>query len=241
MKASGKTGSLFSGTLFFLLFLAGCGPFYRTVVVMAPVGTGEYEIDSGTGICKIEKAGVKFTLSFQKRKELEAISPYPAWNPYLNEQKIFYSVFKLVVENTRQDKISVDMSKAVLLDGLGNQESALMTEYFKGIYPESTKVQQQRGLRGFDYSEIVIYTEDYYRYNAAERTIFKAREVFPEVKMEGYLVFNIVRREAGSVTVVLPGVKLLGAKCEEEGKTEELRFKFVHSVSVKESTADDKR
>lgn len=233
--------ALLTGALFLLVGLFfGCGPFYRTVVMMTPVNTGDYTVDPDLGVCETEKAGVKVTLSFEKRKELETAAQYFDWNPYLSEQKVFYSVFKLKIENTRQEKILADMSKAVLLDGLAGQENALTLDYFKSVYPVSTKIQQQRGIRRNEYPEIIVYTEDYYRYLAVERTIFKNQEIHPGVKMEGYVVFNQVRQEAGNITVVLPGIKLLNAKNTELDNTGDLRFKFTHSVSVKEINANNK-
>ena len=233
MKLCAGKRALLPGALFLLLLLAGCGPFYRTVVVLVPAGNGDYEIDSELGACKIEKAGVKVALSFPKRKDLETAAAYPEWNPYLNREKIFYTVFKLKVENARQEKISIDIAKAVLLDGLGGQENALTSEYFKNVYPASTLVQP-RGFRGFEPE--VVYTEDHYRYNAVEKTIFKNRELYPGVKMEGYLVFNTARREAGNLTVVVPGIKLLDGKNNEAGNTGDIRFRFTQNVSVKETT-----
>ena len=235
MRIFGSKRALLTGALFlFAVLLFGCGPFYRTIVTMSPVNNGDYMVDSGAGICNVEKAGVKVTLFFEKRKELETVAQYVDWNPYLNEQKIFYTVFKVIIENTRQEKILADMARAVLLDGLSGQENALTLDYFKNVYPVSTKLQQQRGLRGMEYSGVVVYTDDYYRYNTIEHTIFKNGEIHPGVKMEGYLVFNTVRQEAGNITVVLPGIKLLDAKNTELENTGDMRFKFTHSVSVKE-------
>jgi len=224
-----------TGLVFLLAFLAGCGPLYRTLVVIEPVKTGDYSVTLPEGLCTVEKAGVKLSLAFEPREKLEQAADFTNWNPYLNEQKYFFSVFKLTVENTGQEKIFVDTQKTVLLDGLGGQLNALGLDYFKSLYPVATVVQPRNTLRGdYFYDRTVIYTEDYYKYLIVDKTLFKNGELYPGVKREGYIVFERIRQEAGNITVNLPGITLNTNGSAEGRKMEELKFKFSHQVSVKE-------
>ncbi|MFH1074119.1 MAG: hypothetical protein V1752_03425 [Candidatus Firestonebacteria bacterium] len=221
----------------FSFFFAGCGPFYRTVVTMEPVNTGDYAVASEEGYCFFEKAGVKVTLAFETRKKLEAVSEYINWNPYLNERRFFFTVFKLTVENTRQDKIFIDTGKTVLLDGLGGQSNALTIDYFKTLYPVAAMIQPKSYPRtDLIYDKTIIYTEDYYRFNRVEKTLFVNGELYPGVKREGYIVFEQIKQEAGNITVILPGLTLNTNGTSEGVKLDELKFKFLHKVSVKEAT-----
>src|SRR3989339_598413 len=127
--------------LFLIAFIPGCGTFYRTIITMEPVNTGDYTITSNEGICSFLKEGIKVSLVFETRKKLEEVSEYINWNPYVSEQKYFFSVFKLTVENTRQDKIFIDTGKTVLLDSLGGLSNSLSLDYFKSLYPVATMVQ----------------------------------------------------------------------------------------------------
>ena len=223
--------------LFLAGFFSGCGPFYRTIITMDPVKTGNYDVDTAPGVCSLEKAGVKIVLSFASRKELEEVSEYINWNPYVSEQKYFFSVFKLSIENTRQDKIYIDTGKTVLLDGLGGQENALTLEYFKALYPVTTMVQPKNYARNdLLYDKTVIYTEDYYKYNRVEKTLFINGELYPGVKREGYIVFERVKQEAGNITVNLPGITLNTNGTPEGTKLDELKFKFLHKVETKTIT-----
>ncbi|OGF44475.1 MAG: hypothetical protein A2231_10625 [Candidatus Firestonebacteria bacterium RIFOXYA2_FULL_40_8] len=222
--------------LLLAFFFSGCGPFYRTIITMEPVNTGDYSITSAEGSCSVEKAGVKITLVFENRKKLEEAAEFISWNPYLNEQKFFFTVFKFTVENTRQDKIFIDTGRTVLLDGLGGQSNALTLDYFKTLYPVTTMVQPKNYPRNeMLYDKTVIYTEDYYRYNRVEKTLFVNGELYPGVKREGYIVFDQVKQEAGSITVNLPGITLNTNGSAAGEKLDELKFKFLHKIEVKEA------
>ncbi|OGF47968.1 MAG: hypothetical protein A2452_04750 [Candidatus Firestonebacteria bacterium RIFOXYC2_FULL_39_67] len=223
--------------LFLIAFIPGCGTFYRTIITMEPVNTGDYTITSNEGICSFLKEGIKVSLVFETRKKLEEVSEYINWNPYVSEQKYFFSVFKLTVENTRQDKIFIDTGKTVLLDSLGGQSNSLSLDYFKSLYPVATMVQAKNTSRGdLFYDKTVIYTEDYYRYNRVEKTLFINGEIYPGVKREGYIVFDQVKQEAGNIIVNLPGITLNSNGSAEGLKLEEIKFKFLHKVEIKTIT-----
>jgi hypothetical protein len=220
----------FSFLILMLLIFTGCGPYYRTVISMEPVKTGAYAVNSAEMACSVEKEGVKITLVFEKRKNLEAVSQQSSWNPYLNEQKLFFYVFKFTVENDGQNKIFIDTGKTVLLDGLGGQLNALSLDYFRALYPVTTILEQNTRFRGDAYfDKTVIYTDDYYRLNEAEKTLFVNGELYPGVKREGYIVFEQVKQGAGKITVHLSGITL-----KEGAKPEEISFEYLHNVSIKE-------
>ncbi|MFH1825288.1 MAG: hypothetical protein ABH873_08730 [Candidatus Firestonebacteria bacterium] len=203
-----------------ILMIGGCAPAYKIIVKMNPVTDSEENI----------KDNVKITAVYQDRDNLEKIIPYINRNPYLSENKVLFTVFEIVVENNRDDKIEIDTSKCVLLDGLGNQYNAFSLTYFESLYPATTTQYYTYSPAFNEYSPNVAYTDDYYKKNMAGKTLFKNGDMFSKVVSKGFLVFESVGRESSNITLIIPCVKIF--KDNQEIEKIDFKFKFSQEVYV---------
>ena len=213
------------------LVLAGCGAAYKIIVKMQPVSSNEeYVIDSKTGAITVNKENVRIMVAFMNREELEKVTPFISRNPYLSDNKVFFTVFDVLIENNNEDKISMDTAKCVLLDGLGSQFSPLSLEYFKDLYPATVSQTTSYSAVLNEYSQNISYTEDYYKRLVAERTLIKSGDIYQNVRQRGMIVFEQVRRESAEVSLIIPSITVY--KAGSEIKKMDLRFKFTQEVKV---------
>lgn len=224
--------------LFFLLFvLVGCGPSIKTIIKMQPI-TGydaegiadAYKLNESDLSVSLEKENVKITVAFQNRDKLEGLSKTLSTNPFVNENKMFFTVFLITIENNRKDKIYFDPLKCVILDGLGNQFNGLSSETFRSLYP-TTSTQYYTYSYVFDeYTPNTTYTDDYYKRISAEGKLIKAGDIYSGVKKTGLLVFEKISREATNITFLIPAITLY------DGNTEiskiDFKFQFLQEVRM---------
>ena len=178
------------------------------------------------------KDTVKVTARFVGNQELLKLTDSDWQNPFASRSKSLYTVFELIVENSGQDKISVDPNKCVLLDGLGHQYGALPDSFFKDLYPLTTAATIRKSQLTEEYQAVYSYTDDYYRRNAADKSIFKPMDLFPGVKQKGFVVFESVGREAPVITLIFPGV--ITYKENIEMKKMDFKFKFEQKVTIEQ-------
>jgi len=214
-----------------LILIIGCAPTYKVVVKMIPIIHNEENvISTKENTISISKDDVKVTVVYQDRDSLEKITPFINRNPYLTENKILFTVFEVTIENNRDDKIEIDTSKCVLLDGLGNQYNALSLAYFESLYPATTTQYYSYSPVFNEYSPNVVYTDDYYKRNITGKTLFKGGDIFPNVISKGFLVFEPIGRESSNITLIIPYVRLF--KDNQEIKKIDFKFKFSQETSV---------
>ena len=214
-----------------LLLLFACGPVFRTVVRMGPVACedGSFISLDGNSITSV-KDGVKISARFLDLNDLKKLGEPGERNPYAGNEKTFFTVFEVVIENGTDDKISMDPSKCAVLDGLGNQYNAFTAEYFKDLYPSTTVQYLSRLPASEQYQTSLIYTDDYYRRKTVDQTILKQQDIYAGVKQKGVLVFEQVGREVPGITLIIPGVSIW--KNGVELKRLDFRFKFIQEVKI---------
>ena len=217
--------------LILLILISGCGPSIKTIIKMQPIlGYDAYKLDESDSSVSLTKDDVKVTVAFQDRNKLEGMSKSISTNPFLSENKIFFTIFSLTIENNRKDKISFDPVKCVILDGLSGQFNGLTVETLRSLYP-STYTQYYTYSYVFDeYSPNLAYTDDYYKRRVAEEKMIKGGEVYPGVKRNGLLVFDRISREATNITLLIPAVTLY--KGNEETAKIDFKFQFLQEVRI---------
>lgn len=228
---SKKRGRVLFLLIGLLLLIAGCGPSIKTIIKMQPIlGYDAYKLNEADSSVNLAKEDVKIIVAFQDREKLEGMSRTTSTNPFLNEHKVFFTVFLLTIENNRKDKISFDPAKCVILDGLGNQFNGLTVETFRGLYP-TTYTQYYTYSYVFDeYSPNLAYTDDYYKRRIVEEKLIRGGDVYPGVKRSGFLVFEKLNREATNIILLIPAVTLY--RDNEEISKVDFKFQFLQEVRI---------
>ena len=213
------------------IILLGCGPSIRTVVKMQPIAEyDDYYVSEKDQSITLTKEDIKMTIVYQDADKLETHSKSISTNPYMTENKVLFSVFLLTIDNKRDDKITWEPGKCVILDGIGNQFNAFTVDSFKNMYP-STSAQYYTYSPIFDqYTPQTAYTEDYYKRKTAEETMIKGADVYSGVKSKGLLVFEKVSREASEITLIIPAVTMY--KDNQPIKKIDFKFKFSQEVKL---------
>lgn len=228
--------------LILFLFSLSCAPTMRTISEMNPIGDGPDSIvDSEKQSISQTIEGVTITVSSYGWSRLRKITRDLSINPFIyqggllrREAVQIATVFHVLIENKRSDKIGIYPSKAVLLDGLGNQFGALTEEVFRRLYPTTYRYV-------YDYDPFLpypifgykmAYTEDFYKRLAAERVLMKDGTIFPGVRQAGLIAFEPVSREAKEVTLIIPDVILY--KDNDVLKRIDFKFRFRQTIRVAE-------
>ena len=224
-----------------LLFLS-CAPTMRTISEMDPLGDGpEAVVDQEKQSISQTMEGITITVSSYGWGRLRKVTRDLSINPFIyqggllkREAVQIATVFHVLVENKREDKIEIHPSKAVILDGLGNQLGALTEETFRRLYPTTYRYV-------YDYDPFspypvfgyrVTYTEDFYKRLAAARVLLKDETIFPGVRRAGLLAFEPVSREAKEITLIIPDLVLY--KDNEPLKRIDFKFRFKQRIRVLE-------
>jgi hypothetical protein len=198
---------------------------------MNPEGGTGGQTASKDGTIEIENNGVRVSLVYVERDMLAKAAPFLSRNPFMNENKVFFTVFEMTIENLRNEKISIDVSKIKMTDGLGNQYDTLMHEYFKGVYPDSVSQSYSYSPVFNEYQPSNHYSDDYHKNHIAGKLLLKSGDIFEHIKQKGYIVFDLARRETKQITVIVP--EIIYFKDNKEIDRAGLRFKFSQEISVK--------
>lgn len=222
---------------FFVLsavLLAGCASKPEIVREMTAVPL-EGELESAETETQ-EKDGVKVRVQYLNQIDLARIAEQN--NPYLEGDTPLLTTFRVRIENIRKSRISFRIEDAVLLDGLGQQYSALTYESFKNLYP-STIYQKYEYSFIFDrYYMDTSVSDDFYKRKKAAKTLFKGGKIFPGVTVEGIIPFDRISERARDVTLILTDIKLFKEETpgkespsgETVEKTLEFKYQFVQKI-----------
>lgn len=235
MRAARGSGRLFVFFILTFLALAGCASkpeIVREMTSVPPEG-GLETAEPGMQ----EQDGVKVRVQYLNQIELAKIAEEN--NPYLEGDTPLLTTFRVHIENKRKSRISFRIEDAVLLDGLGNQYSALTYESFKNLYP-STIYQKYEYSFIFDrYYMDTSVSDDYYKRKKAAKTLFKGGKIFPGVTVEGIIPFDRISERAKNITLILTDIKLYREETPEKenqsGETVEkvLEFKYAFTQKIK--------
>jgi len=218
--------------LFWLAVVLGCAPTVQTFVHMDPVvGYDNYQADRPNEALTLTKNDIKITVGYLNRNKVEGLTSNTESNPFLSENKTFFTIFQVKIENNRTSKIFFKPEECVVLDGLGNQLNARTAETFRNLYPATTRQYYTYSYVFDEYQTNTGYTDDYYKRRIAEEQIIKGGMVYPNVKQEGLLVFDHLSSQASKITLIIPGVVLYDDNNEVTKKVD-FSYVFIQEVRL---------
>ncbi len=181
---------------------------------------------SNTAVINIKK--VKIKIKYLNKIELQEMAKRN--NPYLDNDSVpLLTTFKITLYNDMDSKIEFNPQESVLLDGLGNQFSALTYDTFKELYPSTIYKEYQYSFIFNRYYMEEHYTDDYYKRGKAGKTLFKGGKIYSGVHVTGILAFPRVSELSKEVRLILPGIKFY-KKNIESGSSEEIKIRFRQKI-----------
>ncbi|MBI2264947.1 MAG: hypothetical protein HYU64_07220 [Armatimonadetes bacterium] len=116
-------------------------------------------------------------------------------------------LIRVLVSNKTGKEVAIDPTEAMLTDGLGGQEQTLgnLTMYPKTAF-------ETGAISVDDYARLTYFLEKHHR------PLLNPGSIFPGVTANGYLAFQIKKKEAKNLTLIIPKITVKPRKS--------LSFKF---------------
>ena len=211
-------------TIFILESLAGCGDKIQIIRVMEPIDD-DNTIKKAKNLIIKNKKNIKIELRYLNKNEL--IEMAREYDPYIEEGPLL-TAFAYKISNLNTTTIEFYPERSVLLDGLGNQYSALTYETFKTLYPSDIYGQKSYSF---------MFEKPFPRYlkrtseKKVPKSLFKGGKIYPGVRVEGFIIFERISEGAKEVTVILPDIKICrDENCNNVKENISIRFKFRQKI-----------
>lgn len=201
------------------------------VRVLYPVGLLENQIPnySKTNQSTLSKDNVEISLQYLNKRNLYYLAKHNK-NPYTGEGvDPVLTVFKIVVNNKRADKIKINKDLIVLLDDQGHQYNALNLESFRLMFPSTyERSMDYNFLFGQTVIEPKQYSSDYYKKEEVKKNLFQGGYIYKKIEVTGILSFSRLTEMTKHLTIIIPDVELY--KDKKIIKKIDFKFKFVQTV-----------
>jgi hypothetical protein len=230
-----------------------------------PVAVGEeQEIDKEASSVTAEEAGVSVTVSAMDAADLLEVASDARINPYIyttdwGVASPLYTVFDVVIKNSRESRVLADLSGAVLMDEQGEQYDAIPYEVFRERYRAYPRVERETAYypyphtyhrspyyrrrwrrpwyyhydRYWDYGSYYVrriyYDTAYLRRAVAKGTLLRPVKLYPGGKRKGFLVFPALSPGAGELKLIVPGITIYRGDKE---RNIEFQFHFERIPAV---------
>lgn len=182
---------------------------------------------SSTNRQSITQSDVTITLEYIDRSRLYDLSKINR-NQYSGDSMLpLLSLFLISIENGRQDEVSLQFDRIVLVDGQGDQFLILDFERFSDMNPALTD-----GGQGFGF----IFDQFYYDWpekrtkksRPIRKSLFRGGTIYGNAHVQGILAFQRVSELVREMKIIIPEVLLL--QDEKEIGREKFVFYFYQTV-----------
>ncbi len=220
------------------------------VYIEAIEGQTNTKIDPETGAVTVLQKGVAVTMEPLDEVEIFSLTDDPRTNPYLivgkrgNVEPI-YTVFEMTVHNLDTPRVLVEES-ATLLDKNGAQYANLPYDYFKDLYDNVTR-SEQNALSTRTYPHYHPPYHSYYPYYrtyldvaaleegqaVVAESLFESGKLFKGAKRRGLIIFDRLNLDTTDMRIIVPEISVV----HSGDKQEKLKFKFDFRQVVAEKSA----